>query len=189
MRRIDQIRKPLSPQRAFKFRSLISLSFLIRLVLFSLVWGLLTGWQQSSLGVGIVFIFTASLLSLYLAPQQRKTKQWLKSPLSLLSFLLYFAVQSLRGGWNIAKLALTPKPKLSPGFVKYHTDLANESQVFTFMQVLSLLPGTVSAKQNGRELTIHVLDLNSFNHSEIDDCQMRIRTLLSTPNKAQVDDK
>ncbi len=189
MSRLNPKNEPPSSQRMFRFRWVISLAFLMRVISFSILWALLARWEKSSLGVGIVFISMASLLSLYLAQEQQKTKQWLRSPLSLLSFLYYFCAQSLRGGWDIARLALTPKPNLSPGFIKYHTDLANESQVFTLMQVLSLLPGTVSAKQNCRELTIHVMNMNSFNLTEIDDCQMRIRTLLGTPIKAQVDDK
>ncbi|TWX69090.1 Na+/H+ antiporter subunit E [Colwellia sp. C1TZA3] len=178
-----------SSPSAFNFRSVFSWRFLIRFTLLSLFWGLLTGWQRSSLGVGIVFIAMASLLSLYLAPQQQQQKrhQWLKNPFSILSFLSYFCVQSLRGGWSIAKLALNPKLKLSPGFIKYHTDLTNDSQVFTFMQVLSLLPGTVSARQSAQELTIHVIDLNTFNQAEIDDCQMRIKQLLGTSVQPLID--
>lgn len=163
-----------------------SMGFLIRIILFSIFWILLVGGQLSSLGVGIVFIFIASFLSLYLAPEQRKTIQWIRNPLGLLSFLLYFAVQSLRGGWDIAKLALTPRANISPGFIKYHTDLASDSQVFTFMQVLSLLPGTVSTKQSGRELTIHVLNMNTFNQAEIDDYQTRIKKLWGTQAQAIV---
>ncbi|MBA6292729.1 Na+/H+ antiporter subunit E [Colwellia sp. MB3u-70] len=187
MKIIKQNNELSSSPSAFSFRSVLSWRFLIRFALFSLFWGLLTRWQQNSLGLGIVFIAMASVLSLYLAPQQKKRHQWLKKPFNILSFLYYFYVQSLRGGWSIAKLALSPKLKLSPGFIKYHTDLANDSQVFTFMQVLSLLPGTVSARQNAQELTIHVLDMNTFNQAEIDDCQIRIKQLLDTSGQSLID--
>ncbi|MBA6339935.1 Na+/H+ antiporter subunit E [Colwellia sp. MB02u-10] len=187
MKIIKQNNELSSSPSAFSFRSVLSWRFFIRFALFSLFWGLLTRWQQNSLGLGIVFITMASVLSLYLAPQQQKRHQWLKKPFSILSFLYYFYVQSLRGGWSIAKLALSPKLKLSPGFIKYHTDLANDSQVFTFMQVLSLLPGTVSARQNAQELTIHVLDMNTFNQAEIDDCQIRIKQLLGTSVQPLID--
>ena len=146
----------------------------MRLTVFSLLWLLLTEWQISSLFVGAIFIIGASLLSFYLAPTQRPTTQPLKNSAKALSFLFYFAVQSLRGGWDIAKLALKPKLEISPGFFIYRTSLSNESQLFTFMQVLSLLPGTVSAGREGRELSIHVLDLASFNRSDIEDCQRRV---------------
>jgi multicomponent Na+:H+ antiporter subunit E len=139
---------------------------------------LLTGWQPSSWGVGAVFIITASGLSFYLAPERPKTVQCLNNPTKVISFFCYFFVQSLRGGWDTAKLALIPKSTLSPGVIRYPIDLVNESQIFIFMQVLSLLPGTVSAQLNGRELSIHVLDLNSFNQGEIDDCLERVRQLL-----------
>jgi multicomponent Na+:H+ antiporter subunit E len=169
-------------------RMLIRLRFWVRFTLFSILWALLTGWQPSSWGVGVVFISMASALSLYLAPKQRQTEQWLSYPMKLIPFLHYFLVQSLRGGWDTAKLALMPKSKLSPGFIRFHSDLANESQIFTFMQVLSLLPGTVSAEQNGRELTIHVLKLSSFNRAEIDDCQVRVSQLFASREQSLVDE-
>ncbi|MFQ3246800.1 MAG: multicomponent Na+:H+ antiporter subunit E [Arenicella sp.] len=181
MSRLRVDKESTNSQLAFSFSSMFSLDFLLRIILFSFFWGLLVRFDQGSLGVGVAFILAASLLSLYLAQQQRKTKQWLRSPVSLLSFIVYFAVQSLRGGWEIAKLALSHKLRLSPGFVKYHTNLATESQVFTFMQILSLLPGTVSARQHGRELTIHVMNMETFDAAEIDDCQMRIKKLLGNP--------
>jgi multicomponent Na+:H+ antiporter subunit E len=181
MKRLNEGNEAPRAKRTFSFRSVISWAFLIRVVFFSIFWALLVRWQQSSLGVGIVFITIASLLSLYLAQGIQQKNQWLRSPLNLLSFLQYFIVQSLLGGWTIAKLALTAKPNLAPGFITYYTNLANESQVLTFMQVLSLLPGTVSAKQNGPVITIHVMNMNEFDHAEIDDCQLRISKLLGTP--------
>lgn len=187
MKLIKQNNELSSSPSAFSFRSIISWRFLIRFALFSLFWGFLTRWQQNYLGLGITFIAMASMLSLYLAPQQQKRHQWLKKPFSILSFLYYFYVRSLRGGCSIDKLALSPKLKLSPSFIKYHTDLANDSQVFTFMQVLSLLPATLSARQNAQELTIHVLDMNTFNQVEIDDCQIRIKQLLDTSDQPLID--
>ena len=159
---------------------MLTFDFWIRVILFSIFWALLTGWQLNSWGVGAVFIFMASSLSLYLTAKQRQTEQWLINPTKSVSFLYYFFVQSLRGGWDIAKLALRPKAKLSPGVIVYHSDLVTESQIFTLMQVLSLLPGTVSAKRRGCEITIHVLNLSSFDRAEIDDCQERVMELLGS---------
>ncbi|MFT4937789.1 MAG: multicomponent Na+:H+ antiporter subunit E [Paraglaciecola sp.] len=158
-------------------RQLIS-GMAIRVFIFSVLWISLTGWEPDSWAVGSVFIFIASLLSFHLAPAQSLPVKWVKNPATLLSFLSYFSLQSLRGGWDIAKLALLPNSKISPGFVKFHTNLTNDSQVIAFMQVLSLLPGTVSATKNGPELTIHVLDLNSFNPGDIDDCQIWVGRIL-----------
>jgi multicomponent Na+:H+ antiporter subunit E len=160
-----------------------SFDFWIRVTLFSVFWLLLTGWQPNSWGVGAVFIFMASSLSLTLTTKQRQTEQWLINPTKYIAFLYYFFVQSIRGGWDIAKLALIPKSKLSPGVIIYHTDLETKSQIFTFMQVLSLLPGTVSAKHWGGVVSIHVLNLNSFNKSELDDCQLQISELLGSPDQ------
>jgi multicomponent Na+:H+ antiporter subunit E len=130
----------------------------------------------------------ASVLSFYLAPKHRQAEQWLVYSMKLLPFLYYFFVQSLRGGWDTAKLALMPKPKLSPGFIRFHTNLANESQIFALMQVISLLPGTVSAEHNGHVLIIHVLKLHGFNRAEIDDCQVRVSQLFASREQSLVDE-
>jgi multicomponent Na+:H+ antiporter subunit E len=158
----------------------VSIDFSIRVTLFSIFWLLLTGWQPNSWGVGVVFITMASSLSLFLTGKQRQSEEWLINPTKSIPFLFYFFAQSLRGGWDIAKLALIPNSKLSPGVIIYQTDLVTESQIFTLMQVLSLLPGTVSANRTGGEITIHVLNLNSFNRTEIDDCQRRVIQLLGS---------
>ena len=86
--------------------------------------------------------------------------------------LFYFPVQSLRSDWDTARLPLLPKSRPSPGLISYQINLANESPVFTFLEIFSLLPGTVSTEKKGDEITIHVLNLNSFNRADIDDCQL-----------------
>jgi multicomponent Na+:H+ antiporter subunit E len=133
-----------------------------------------------------VFIIMASSLSLYLTPQQQ-TERGQINPAKLFSFFCYFFIQSLRGGWNTAKLAFRPKQKLSPGVIKYPIELVNESHIFTFMQVISLLPGTVSAEHNGREVIIHILDLNSFSRAEIDECYAWVSKLLNNRSQSLVD--
>jgi multicomponent Na+:H+ antiporter subunit E len=161
-------------------RFTLSIEFWIRIALFSVFWMLLTGWQPSSWGVGAVFVIMSSSLSLFLTDKQQQTKNWIINPTKSISFLFYFFEQSLRGGWDIAKLALIPQSKLSPGVITYHTDLVTESQIFTLMQILSLLPGTVSAHRQDCEITIHVLNLNAFDRTEIDDCQLRVSELLGS---------
>jgi Multisubunit Na+/H+ antiporter, MnhE subunit len=165
--------------------SLASYEFFIRLAVFSIIWLLLTEWQLSSLIVGSIFIVAASLLSLYLAPKYRHTTPLLKSPKNIVLFLGYFSVQSVRSGWDIAKLALIPKSKTSPGIIHYRTKLIDDSQVFTLIQILNLLPGTVSACRDGQDLSIHVLDLRSFKQSDIDDCQWWVTQLIGAEQELQ----
>lgn len=156
-------------------RKLCSVDFVVKLFLLSLLWMLFTGWQPNSWVVAIPFIVTASILSVYLAPKKSSRINFKYLPY----FLVYFVVQSIRGGWDTAKLALNPAQNTLPGLVKFRTHLVNPSDIFTFMQILSLLPGTVSAYQKKGELTIHVLDLNSFNLSEVDECHQYVCKLLN----------
>lgn len=172
---------PPTTQRSSRLiRSLFSMGFAFRFIFFSIIWILLNGWQPNSWSVGVVFIVLASLFSLHLASKQQNAAPGQLNPTSLFSFFCYFFLQSLRGGWDTAKLALQGKQQLSSGVIKYPIQMVNESHIFTFMQVLSLLPGTVSAQHNGREISIHVLDLNSFNRAEIDNCYLRVGKLLGS---------
>ncbi len=162
------------------------LGFWIRFTLFSLIWILLTGWQPGSWPLGVVFIIMASSLSLYLAPQQPIVARQIK-PAKLCSFWCYFFIHSLRGAWVTAQLALKPKQTLLPGVINYPIDMVNESHIFTFMQVISLLPGTVSAEHHGGEVRIHILDLNSFSRADIDDCFARVSKLLGKTKQPLVE--
>ena len=160
------------------FNIVTSIAFVKRIMGFSLLWMVLTGWQLNSLLVGGIFILFASFLSTSLTQADNIPKNHINIQY-LPSFLYYFITQSLRGGWDTAKLALTPKQKLSPGVINYKIALLNESHLFTFMQVLSLLPGTVSADLKKDQLVIHVLDINSFNLAEIDECHTWVCKLLN----------
>jgi multicomponent Na+:H+ antiporter subunit E len=159
-----------------------NLEFWFRVIIFSIFWMLLTGWEPSSWGIGAVCIIMASLLSIYLRGQQQTVQKRI-NPAKVLSFSYYFFIQSMRGGLEVAQLALIPNSNFSPGMVTYQTDLTNESQIFALMQLLSILPGTVSTKRKGREITIHVLNLGSFSKTEIDDCQKRVSELLGSRSR------
>jgi hypothetical protein len=71
MKLIKQNNELSSSPSAFSFRSIFSWRLLIRFALFSLFWGLITRWKQNYLDLGIAFIAMASMLSLYLTPQQK----------------------------------------------------------------------------------------------------------------------
>lgn len=157
---------------------LLTGAFAIRLIFFSLLWILFTGWKPESWVIGIFFVMMASLLSLHLAPKNNSAVSRFNLKY-LPSFLYYFSAQSIRGGWSTARLALTPTKKTSPGFYKYQTDFVNPSDIFTFMQILSLLPGTVSTDENNGEITLHVLDIHCFDLAEVEKCYQLVCQLLN----------
>lgn len=73
-------------------------------------------------------------------------------------FAPFFLVQSLRGGVDVARRALHPRLPLNPCLVRYPLCLEEvPAQVF-MANVVSLLPGTLSADLEDSVLTVHALD-------------------------------
>lgn len=75
----------------------------------------------------------------------------------LLGFLPFFLVQSLRGGIDVARRALSPSLPLSTGFLRYPIRLPEGPSRVFFMNCISLLPGTFSARLEGSALQVHLL--------------------------------
>ena len=125
-----------------------------RFVIFSLLWYALTGSDRLSWIIGIPAISLATFLSLKLASSSP-----LKISLNgLLHFIPFFLLQSFRGGIDVMRRALSFKQCLDPGLVAYTTLLPEGSARIFFVNTISLLPGTLSAKIRGNQVTIHTLD-------------------------------
>jgi multicomponent Na+:H+ antiporter subunit E len=79
------------------------------------------------------------------------------SPLGLLAFIPFFLDQSFRGGFDVARRAFAPSLPVAPAFLDYRTRLpAGPAQVF-FVNCISLLPGTFSARVEAGEIRVHLL--------------------------------
>lgn len=78
-------------------------------------------------------------------------------PSHVAGFLFYFAWQSVLGGWDVSRRALTPRLPLRPELLKHPLTLSSrESRIF-FTNALSLLPGTIGADLRGDDLVVHLL--------------------------------
>ena len=57
-------------------------------------------------------------------------------------FAGYFLRESLRGGWDVARRALSPALPMSPALVRFLLRLPPGSARWLFCNTISLLPGT-----------------------------------------------
>lgn len=128
--------------------------FLATLVLASLLWWLLAGVQGFSSPFGAFAVLGAATVSLW-APPGRSCRLRLSA---LPGFVLYFLWASVSGGVDVARRALSPALPIQPGFLVYASRLPRGAALTFFMAVISLLPGTLSVRQEGRLLRVHVLD-------------------------------
>lgn len=117
-------------------------------------WLALTEGRIDGLIVGVPVTMLATL-----------TIYWLRGPsplaprlAQLIPFALFFVGNSLLGGIDVACRALLPRMPIEPGFVQFRTRIEHESARVFFANAVSLLPGTLSARLDGCEIYVHVLD-------------------------------
>jgi multicomponent Na+:H+ antiporter subunit E len=150
----------------------LSRAFALRLGVLLLLWWILTdgsgGW---GFGLPVALLITA--FSLWLAPPARRTLR----PAALPGFAMFFLLQSLRAGWDVARRTLSRDMGLSPALVRVPLKLPHGAPTWWLMATVSLLPGTLSARIDRASVEIHCLDDRLDVVGDVDVAQARIATL------------
>lgn len=121
-------------------------------LLLGLGWWALTGGDRDGLSFGAAVVAAATLGSIALTPPSPGAHR--RHPLPLLGF---FLVGSVRGGWDVARRALAPRLPLSPVLLPFRTRLPEGPPRRLFTSILSLMPGSLSAGFDGRDVLVHAL--------------------------------
>lgn len=148
-------------------------SFFLRLLIFSAGWLILVGGKVSDLWLVVLVLILTTALSILCVP----AKQWRVRPLALVTFIPYFLITALRGGWDVAKRAFYPKMPIDPGFITVALD-HDLRRTLLLTWIISLLPGTASCKIDGETLVVHVLDRNLPVAAEIKTLQNYIQRIV-----------
>lgn len=119
----------------------------------ALVWWLLASPRLSGWWVGIVAVAVGTAFHVALGGRQRRGMR----PGHLAVFVPWFLLQSVRGGADVARRALAPSLPLAPGFLHYRIRLPQGPARVFFVNCISLLPGTFSARLEDDDLTVHHL--------------------------------
>lgn len=125
-----------------------------RAVWFALFWWVVTMGEPRSWVVGLPAVVMATMLSVTLLPAHT----WRWRILGAARLLGYFLWQSVIGGLDVAWRALHPRLPLSPGLYTYPLRLTPGPARTFFINIVSLLPGTLSATLQENQLTLHVVD-------------------------------
>lgn len=150
-----------------------ALAVLRRLAVFSLLWVLLSGGEAASWIIGAPMVLAATCISLAL---------WRGPPLSLFHLLLFapwFVRQSLAGAVDVAIRALRPALPLAPGIIRYTVRLPEGASRVALANVISMLPGTLSADLDENRLVIHALDAEQDLEAMVRDLEPRIAGVFS----------
>ena len=129
--------------------------FIVSFLVFVGIWIVLTEGRIDSWVVGGPVVFAATCISMRLAERQR----WRWSVFGFFRFAPYFASTSFLGGLDVAWRSLSRSLPIDPCIVEHHLRLPDDTaaRVF-FMNIVNLLPGTVSADVDQDILKVHVID-------------------------------
>jgi len=142
--------------------------WLLRLVLFSLVWWILTDGAMDSWPVGLPVVLVATLVSVMLMPPL----SW--SLRGMLLFIPYFLWHSLRAGVDVARRAMHPQLPITPGLFDYRFRLPPGLPRVFMANTVSLLPGTLSVELGEEFLRVHVLDETGAINEELNLLENRL---------------
>ena len=125
---------------------------LFRAVLFASIWWILTDGVIGSWVIGGPVVVVATIVSLMMLP----SSSW--SLPQMVHFIPYFLWQSIRGGINVARIALHPRLPVSPVLYDHSLRLPPGLSRVIMANAVNLLPGTLSVELNEEILCVHVLD-------------------------------
>ncbi len=125
---------------------------LVRLLLYALVWWILTGGDVASWGWGLPAVFMAALLNPF--PANRSLRP---APRVLLRFVRVFVLWSLRGALDVGWRALQPKRPLSPALLDYPWQLESRASRVFLANLINLMPGTLCVRITDTAMTVHVI--------------------------------
>jgi multicomponent Na+:H+ antiporter subunit E len=125
----------------------------LQAALLALLWWALTEGNPDARWVGAVSVVCATLAGLALVPESG----WRWTAGGFARFVPYFLHQSLGGGLDVALRSLRPSLPLDPDVVDYALRLPGDPARVFMANVVSLLPGTLSAELDGPCLRIHTL--------------------------------
>lgn len=129
-------------------------SFFKRLLLFFIIWMVLTDGNTASLWVGFPFIILSAIMSIIFSPPL----YW--NFMALMKFIPFYMFHALMGGFDVMSRVFAPTLAINPGLIKHHLYIPKGIQQDMIVNVLNLLPGTLSVDIENDLLLIHVLDIS-----------------------------
>ncbi len=149
--------------------------FLATALALSLIWGALTGFRSDALIFGLPAVLAGAGL-VFLLPSR---PGWRLSPRGALTFVLWFAAQTVRGAVDVALRAFSPAMPLRPGFRRYPIALPQGAPRVMFLNTITLLPGTLSAEIAGDQVIVHMLDTSADLNADLGALETRIAALFA----------
>lgn len=91
-----------------------------------------------------------------------------------MDLLFYFFLNSLKGGFLVANLAIKKNLKLKPYIYKMSLKTKTPFASSMLANIYSLMPGTVTMGLYDQELTLHIIDISLFNEKALNIIEEKI---------------
>jgi multicomponent Na+:H+ antiporter subunit E len=154
-------------------------SFVIRALVFFLLWCAMMGVTPLDAVVGALTAAVAAWISLHLLPVGMLPIR----PIPLLLLIPHFLWQSVVAGVDVARRAFDPRLPVRPGFIRYASRLAPGARRNAFTSYTSLLPGTVPCGDEEGEIVFHCLDVRQPVAEQLAEEERRLTQVLGLPAK------
>jgi multicomponent Na+:H+ antiporter subunit E len=151
----------------------------LRALGFAALWWVLAEGRVESWLLAAAGVVVATAASLRLAPATPPL-----SVVGLARFTGFFVVESVRGGWDVARRALHRRLPLQPGLLEYDLTLDAGAARLLLVCALSLMPGTLSVRLRDRRLTVHTLTTDSLPPEKFHALQARVAQVFARPAAA-----
>jgi multicomponent Na+:H+ antiporter subunit E len=166
------------------------LFYFISSLLLTGFWFLLSSGDIASLIVGVVFIPMSVYVSAKLSEKTDLANHAFYINIAKVpKFTWFFLYQSIKGGTDTAVRVFSFEMKLQPEFIHYSIKhLPAGSPMNLFMNVVSLLPGSVSVIREPTSVLVHVLAVTKSSLEDIYECELAICDLYSLDISSQCHD-
>lgn len=129
-------------------------AILSRAAVFVALWWVLAEGSHDGWMPGMVATVLATWASVVMLPPGKLSI----SPSGLFYFLGFFLWNSIRGGVQVAWMALRGRDSLQPGLLEVAVTLPPGGAQVLLVNTLGLMPGTAGVEMAEEKLLIHVLD-------------------------------
>jgi multicomponent Na+:H+ antiporter subunit E len=129
-------------------------SIFLRGLMFVSLWWILAEGRVDGWLLGSVAVAAASWASIKLLPPGKRPIRLA----GLIGFLRFFLWNSLRGGMQVAGMALRGRATLQPGIIELPVMLPPGGARILLVNALGLMPGTLCVDLDETVLRLHLLD-------------------------------
>lgn len=153
----------------------------LRLLLGTGGWWAITEADGSMAGYGLAAVPLAVAVSVLVLPPSRSRGRWGSRAAAFAALLGWFLTRSVTGAVDVSRRALTRRVDLDPGFVTHRFTSRSVGVRVAVVDLMNLMPGSLSARLDGDVLELHVLDVAMPVPETVAELERRVAAVAGEP--------